>query len=185
MPEGAAGVATGFRLLFGLVGAITTVAGLINQSTVVALNTAGVVGLAGLVIGGIAMGGDWKDPDPESVKFVLVVVGVVTLISGVVFLLGRGLDDSEQEFGVLTFMGMLVLAFYAGMAGIGWRMLVGPRAVDDLRKSQERQGTKPRPPAAAQGLGKEVACPQCGRHFATDRARDQHVAAKHEIQSYP
>jgi hypothetical protein len=53
--------------------------------------------------------------------------------------------------------------------------------MDDLWKAQERQGRKARRSAAAHALGKEVACPECGRHFATDRARDQHVAAKHGI----
>lgn len=51
--KGAVGAA---RLLLGVVGGITTISGLINDSVVTALNTIGVVGLGALVVGGMVYG---------------------------------------------------------------------------------------------------------------------------------
>src|SRR6266700_2358312 len=49
---GAAGLISGVRLLLGAIGLVSTINGLINDSVVAALNTAGVIGLPALVICG-------------------------------------------------------------------------------------------------------------------------------------
>jgi hypothetical protein len=124
---GVTGLVGGVRLLLGAIGLISTISGLINDSVVAALNTAGVIGLPALVICGwpvLAMlfGGQHSNHDPESsFKTALITSLVVTAIAAVAFLAGRPMDENELQFGLLTIMGIAVTLMFAVLASAGWK----------------------------------------------------------------
>jgi hypothetical protein len=155
MSSEAARVVGGFRLLLGGFGLISTVSGLISKSTVVALNTVGVVGMGALIIGGIVYFGDTEDP-VSNLKFTLITMAIVTAIMGVAFLAGRPLDEGEKQFGVLTIIGIAVALFFAYMASVGADML--------MKSKLAQQTTRPDNETTASATTPEVLvpCPHCG-----------------------
>jgi hypothetical protein len=109
------------RLLLGGVGVITTIAGLVNTSTVAALNTAGVIGVGALVIGGgVYLSGNDGVNTPEQrsahARTTLFVMLGVSAVFGLLLLIGRPLDEDEKAAGLLTVIGCAYLFFCAFLA---------------------------------------------------------------------
>jgi hypothetical protein len=160
VPSSIAGLVAGMRLLFAAVGVFTTIAGLATQSTVVALNSAGVIGLAGLVIGGgfyISMRDETNTPEEQiqRVKVTLIVLAIVTPLSAFLFfVVGEGLREEESGVNLLTIMGLVTLIFYAFIAAAGWKMIL-----------PEIQDTKTCPDCANQVLQAARKCQHCGYRF--------------------
>lgn len=157
MLEGVSGVVRGFRLLLAALGAYTTLQAVISESVVVAINTAGVVGLGGLVIGGMVYFGDVPPKEDvaarvQHLKVTLITLVVVTAITGLVFLAGRPLDEDESAFSFLTLVGVLVLLFYAYVASLG--------AETFLKEPRKRC-----PDCANEVLAAARKCQHCGHRF--------------------
>lgn len=160
MSSSISGLVTGMRALFAAVGVFTTIAGLATQSTVVALNSAGVIGLAGLVIGGIfyfSMRDDIDKPEDQiqRVKVTLIILAIVTPLSAFLFfVVGEGLREEESGVNLLTIMGLATLLFYAFIASIGWKLIL-----------PQVQDTKACPDCANQVLQAARKCQFCGYRF--------------------
>lgn len=140
------------RLLLAAVGTVTTLAGLINSSVVVALNSIGVVGVGALVVGGVFYSGaDSAGSPAERAKTALLAMGVASVIFGAVFLLGRPLDESEKQPGLLTVIGVAYL-FFAAFLAVSAGPLLGPKQ-------------KACPDCANKVLVEARKCEHCGYRF--------------------
>jgi hypothetical protein len=103
----------------GLVGAITSVAGIWSDSLVVALNVAGVIGVGTLTIGIMtwSMGSDTV----SRIKQTAWAVAITAMVSGAAFASGRGLDAKERAAGLLTVIGGINLVFTGAVGVLAWR----------------------------------------------------------------
>lgn len=158
MFEGLNGIVRGFRLLVGALGLVTMAVGLMNQSTVVALNTIGVVGLAGLVIGGGTYFSSDGGDQLSRARTTLIAMVITTAISTLLFVFGRPFDENEKQFGLLSFVGAAALAFYAYVAAAGWHHFVQATAPQ----------TKQCPDCAQQVLAAARKCQHCGYRFQAE-----------------
>lgn len=157
MLEGVSGVVRGFQLLLGAFGVYTTLQAVINESVVVAINTAGVVGLGGLVVGAMVYFNDLPPKEnvaarTQHLKVTLITIAVITAVAGLLFLAGRPLDESERAFSILTVVGIAVLLFYAYMASTGAEVL--------LKEPRRRC-----PECANEVLAAARKCQHCGYRF--------------------
>lgn len=140
--------------LLGAVGVVTTISGLISHSTIVALNTAGVIGVGSLVFGGGAfLSGPKSTPDERATtaRNALLTMVVASVVCGAVFLSGRGLDEKESQANVLTVIGAANILFCAFLA-VSARSLL-------------ESDTKGCPDCANRVLSAARKCQYCGYRF--------------------
>jgi hypothetical protein len=107
--------------VIGVVGAYVLLSGFVNASVVAALNSAGVVGVVVLVFGiGAWMSGD--DSDRLSrIRNTCWVVGIATVVAGLLFLFGRPMDEKEKQPGLLTVIGVISVLALATLVTLAWR----------------------------------------------------------------
>lgn len=107
--------------VIGVIGAITTVAGIWSESLVVALNTVGVIGFGSAFV----VAGMWSGIDTvQGVRQTAIAVGVTAVVISVLFFgFGRPLDEEESKFNLLTFMGIGSILAIAVLATMAWRVI--------------------------------------------------------------
>jgi len=148
------GARTAVTSAVAIIGGISTVAGLANASAVAALNTLGVLSVFTLVFGGTAFstGSDMA----EKVRYACWATSVSGIIGFLIFLAGRGLDESERQVNVLTVMGVANVLFMGTLVVLAYQQLTGGAATN----------SKTCPDCANTVLAAARKCQHCGYRFA-------------------
>lgn len=148
------GARTAITTAVAIIGGISTVAGFVNASAVTAVNMLGVLSVATLVFGGIAFS-EGRDMS-EKVRHACWATAVSGIIGFLIFLAGRGLDESERQVNVLTVMGLANLLFMGTLVVLAFQHLTGEAA----------SPRKTCPDCANTVLAAARKCQHCGYRFA-------------------
>ena len=121
----------GLRGLATLIGLISAVSGLMSSSTIVALNTLGIIGLPVLVVAFVFRSEIINDEDKETGSIIVIIIAVLVLIGSIVYFgFGRPLDEDERAFNILTILGGISLVIGALiLSPLAKRILEPPRKI--------------------------------------------------------
>lgn len=108
--------------VIAIVSAITLFSGAVNSSVIVAINTVGVIGFFGLILG---MGAWWSGDRPSDqlsrIRRTGWVVAISSVISGLLYTFGGNLGSEEKKPNFATVMGVISILALATLTTLAWR----------------------------------------------------------------